>query len=379
MHAGWERMLPLAVNPFVFSTPVRPEDLVDRDEEATLLLGLAEGGHNTRLAAPRRYGKTSLLRRVVADAEAAGMNAVLVDLFGVMTRADLDVRLEDGYRALRGPVARSVGRLLRDARVRAGVGSPVELELGGAQRADRFLLELLDVPARAAERTGRRTLVVLDEFQEVLRAGERLDALMRSRLQHQGDTVSYVFAGSQPGLLAELFSARDRPLYGQARAVALEPLADADVAGYVDDRFAATGREAGRALDYLLELAAGHPQRTMLLAHHLWAATPPGAVADEEAWERARHAAFTELAEALPATWDAFDDAERRVLIALAGGGAALLARDTLERYALSRGSAARARDRLLAAGDLRRAGGRLVLTDPLLAEWIRAGRRAPA
>jgi hypothetical protein len=372
-------MLPRVVNPFVFSTPVPPLDLIDRDREARLLLELAEGGHNVRLAAPRRYGKTSLLTRLVADAEAAGMNAVLVDLFGVVTRADLALRLEDGYRGLRGPVARGIERLLRDARVRAGItGAFVELEKASPERADRFLLELLDVPARASERTERRTLVVLDEFQEVLHAGDRLDALMRSRLQHQGATVSYVFAGSQPGLLAALFGERDRPLYGQARAIGLAPLADGDVAAYVDARFAATGREAGRALDYLLEVARGHPQRTMLLAHHLWEATPPGAAADEAAWERARDAAFTELAEALPAAWEGFDDTERRVLAALAGGGTALLARDTLERFSLSRGSAARARDRLIAAGDLRHADGRLELVDPLLSGWIRAGRRAP-
>src|SRR6478752_5569743 len=48
------------VNPFVYSRPVPPEDVVDRDEEVAELLRSAVGGHYVRLYAPRKYGKTSL-------------------------------------------------------------------------------------------------------------------------------------------------------------------------------------------------------------------------------------------------------------------------------------------------------------------------------
>jgi AAA+ ATPase superfamily predicted ATPase len=36
--------------------------MVDREREAERLLSLARAGHNSRVSAPRRYGKTSLLR-----------------------------------------------------------------------------------------------------------------------------------------------------------------------------------------------------------------------------------------------------------------------------------------------------------------------------
>ena len=57
------------LNPFVYSRPVAPEDVVDRDDETEELLRAAAGGHFVRLYAPRKYGKTSLLRRVLRDAE----------------------------------------------------------------------------------------------------------------------------------------------------------------------------------------------------------------------------------------------------------------------------------------------------------------------
>ena len=48
------------VNPFVYSRPVPPEDVIDRDGETQQLLRSVVGGHYVRLYAPRKYGKTSL-------------------------------------------------------------------------------------------------------------------------------------------------------------------------------------------------------------------------------------------------------------------------------------------------------------------------------
>lgn len=48
------------MNPFRYSEPVPVEELLDRDGEAEELLRRAEEGNNSRLVAPRRFGKTSL-------------------------------------------------------------------------------------------------------------------------------------------------------------------------------------------------------------------------------------------------------------------------------------------------------------------------------
>ena len=92
------------VNPFVYSRPISPEEIVDRDDETQLLLKHAVGGHYVRLYAPRKYGKTSLLRRALADGEKQeGLVPVLVDLYGAVSLADVAVRFERAYaRELRG-------------------------------------------------------------------------------------------------------------------------------------------------------------------------------------------------------------------------------------------------------------------------------------
>lgn len=101
-------------NPFVVAGALRREDMIDRDHEAADLLSLAEGGQPFRVVGPRRYGKTSLLSRVLDDAETAGMATALVDLEGVLSLEGIVVRLEAAYeRRLKGGLRRTVDRILR--------------------------------------------------------------------------------------------------------------------------------------------------------------------------------------------------------------------------------------------------------------------------
>src|ERR1700730_2983783 len=91
-------------NPFIYSHPVSPEDVLDRDTETQQLLKNAVGGHYVRLYAPRKYGKTSLLKRARGDGEAQeGLIPVHVDLSRVSSVADVTIRIERAYsRQLRG-------------------------------------------------------------------------------------------------------------------------------------------------------------------------------------------------------------------------------------------------------------------------------------
>jgi hypothetical protein len=361
------------LNPFVFNRPVDAADLIDRDDESEQLLRLAEGGHAVRLSAPRRYGKTSLLRRVGAEAEKAGMNYVEVDFYGVLSRTDVAQRLEEGYEKLRSAPRRIATAAIQTLRPSVSVGAAgvrVESRPRTDEQVGRRLSGLLDLPVRLHERTGKRTLVAFDEFQALLSVDPGIDGLFRSRIQRQGDAASYVFAGSHPGLMAQLFGAHERPFFGQARSLRLDPLLDADIVEDVGARFEATGKEVGRAIEPLLDLAAGHPQRAMLLAHHLWERVPAGAEADAEHWQSALRDVFSEQDDALRATWDSLEVKEQAVFRALASGEPVFGAR-TLERFNLSKGGAQHARDALAHTGHIQRLDDVWQPVDPLLARWV--------
>ena len=363
------------VNPFVYSRPVAPEALLDRDDEVRELLEKAVGGHYVRLYAPRKYGKTSLLRRALRDGERSeGLVPVLVDLYRVVSIADVTIRFERAYaRQLRGTLRAKVEEFLQ----RTGLG----LSLGAFGIGARIQIDpkveplaalhtLLDLPLRLEEGGGFRAYVALDEFQDVDKVPD-LDGLIRSHIQHQGEVASYVFSGSEPGLMKQLFERKDRPLYGSAVPMRLGRLRDADVAGYVADRFAETGRSVGEALNPLLETAEGHPQRTIMLAHHLWEHVGNGEAATLADWERAHAGVLAELRPEFDAQWRRMQANDQKTLRSIIAGGGSAYRQAVLTRLELDKAAARRAVARLADAADIEADGRQHRVVDPLFREWI--------
>src|ERR687888_145616 len=182
------------VNPFVYSHPLSPDDIIDRETETRALLANAVGGHYVRLFAPRKYGKTSLLRRVLRDGEREeGLIPVLVDLYGVVSIADVTVRFERAYsRQLKGAIRSRVEEFLQRTGLGLSLGAfGISAKLQLDQRMDPLpaLHALLDLPLRLEEGGGFRAFVALHEFQDVQK-GPDPDGLIRSHIQHQGEVAS---------------------------------------------------------------------------------------------------------------------------------------------------------------------------------------------
>jgi hypothetical protein len=351
--------------------------VIDRDDETRKLLANALGGHFVRLYAPRKYGKTSLLKKALHDGERdEGLIPILVDLYRVSSIADVTVRLERAYaKQLKGELRSRIEGFLQ----RTGVG----LSLGALGISARLQLEpasdplpalhaLLELPLRLESAGGYRALIAFDEFQDIGRI-EGLDGLIRSHIQHHGDVASYVFAGSEPALMRLLFETKERPLYGSAVPMRLGRLTDPDIAGYVADRFAASGRAAGEAVGPLLEAAQGHPQRAIMLAHHVWEQVPAGETATLAHWERAHATALAELRPEFDALWRGYQStvAQKTLRSIVAGDGSAYRTA-VLARLDLEKSAASSAVERLLQSADVEEAGrGKYRVVDPLYAEWI--------
>ena len=228
------------------------------------------------------------------------------------------------------------------------------------------------MPARLHDADEGLTVVCLDEFQDVLLADDALDGLVRSVIQHHGRAAAYVFAGSQPSLMRALFTDQERPFYGQARPLDLPALPLDEAAADIEALLEASGLRAPGAIDELLALTRGHPQRTILLAHHLFNVVDRDPGVDDPAGEALR-LALAETRDAHQALWDGLGRPERLVLIALADGAApagSLVA----EEHRIARSTLQTALDRLLADDrHVRRdEAGKPYLLDPLLAEWLR-------
>lgn len=365
------------MNPFNYQGPVTPSRLIDRRAELDALQRATADGIAIRLAAPRRFGKTSLLDAHVRSMREAGHRAVRVDLSKVSTVADAAARIAEAFSTLPADVRRSVRRWSARLGVTAKLAG-VQLSIAPsaarppADEARASLLELLDVPLRLHQADGALTVICLDEFQDLLVADDSLDGLVRSVIQHHGGAAAYVFAGSQPSLMRALFADRERPFYGQARPLELPALPIGEAINDLEALLQADGLDPAGAVDELLAFTGGHPQRTVLLAHHLYNLLDMPGTPDDPA-AAATDLALLETSDAHEAVWDGIGRVERIVLMALAEGQAPTGNRVANE-HRVARSTVQDALDRLLA--DERHVGrdsqDRPFLLDPLLGEWLR-------
>ena len=365
-------------SPFVYEQPVAADDLVDRGDERAQLVDRLIDTRNSRLEGPRRFGKTSLIRATLAAAENDGAIPIEVNFLGCVSAADVAERIERAYGAqLDGTLRRWFTGLVRTLRptlsaAPAGVGVSAELHPGTPALLDRLAL-----PRKVRERTGRPCAIAFDEFQEVLRVSEALPGVFRSELEGQGHSAGYIFSGSHPGLMRKLFADRRHAFFAQAAPIELGPLPADELADHITERFGMHRRDPGDALGPLLDVAEGHPQRAMLLAHHLYRQVKPGKSAGIEEWEDALRAARREAQGEIHVLWESCTGLERRVLKVIANRTVALTGAEAASRFGLAKsGSTKLAVDRLVGDGYLvadraTRTGWRVV--DPFLSAWLRA------
>ena len=355
-------------SPFPYHGPLRPEQVTGRER---LTLDLAQRIADRRLTAlvgPRRYGKTSLLKRVAADLWAVGHESVWVDLYQVASMADLAGAIDRGLDAVVGPLRRRLDSIAATVSLRLGVLG-VQLSRGPSRRPDPVLAlrSLLDVLVTAGQR--HRLFIVFDEFSGI--AGIKGGAgVLRTELQHHFQSLGIVFAGSEPSTMRMLFSEQAQPFFAQADLVEIGPLPDEAVQRIIEDGFDRTGRSAGGITSRIVALADGHPQRAMQLADAVWRRVEPGSTADLRTWEASLAEVRTSVDAGSERIYDLLPAGRQKTLRAVASGGSIYGAAASL--LDLPPGTAQAATRALIGAGFLRRDRSEISVVDPLLADWLR-------
>lgn len=318
-----------------------------------------------------------MLRAALAAAARDGAVPIEVGFLGCVTAADVADRIDRAYSSQLDSRLRrwydGLVRTLRPTLMAAPGGVGVTSQ---PQTSAPGLLDRLSLPRRIHERTGRLCVIAFDEFQEVLRIDPSLPGVFRAELESHGPAAAYIFCGSHPGLMRELFSDRRHAFFAQAAPIPLGPLPADDLADYIATRFGERGRDPGEALGPLLDTAEGHPQRAMLLAHHVYQRAERGSSANIDVWIDALRAARLESQAEITVLWESCTSLERKALKVIAQRTVALGSRDADVHFGLRKGGSAQAAvERLFADGHLvedeaTRTGWRIV--DPFLSAWLR-------
>jgi hypothetical protein len=293
----------------------------------------------------------------------ATVTVVRADLYELRSWADLAVRLDSALAAVPTARRRGLDRVAAGLEINLGVVR-ASVTRPDRQDADLTASRLLDV--LVAHARTNPTVVVFDEFSSITRV-DGATGLLRTKLQPHYQHIGLLFAGSEPSTMRMLFTGADQPFYAQADLVDIAPLTLDAVVELIDNGFASMPPAglAGR----IHAFTSGHPQRTMQLADAAWSAVNDG-IDGVAVWETALERCRNETANSHETRFSGMSPADQAVM-RLAASDGVLFGRDA-ELLSLSRSSAQHARHHLIEQGQIATNAGRVVVVDPLYADWIK-------
>ena len=271
-----------------------PDRIVDRKQEiGTLVSDLADSSKNVNygLIGFRRIGKTTILQEVAKELTSKGLIVVSID-FSLRKYdpagffKDMLNETSRGYYRVAGKkeqvlddVRAGLNKLkdLTRARVRLEIsvdqttGNPTITPMPYLKEAERdysiLFRSTFEYVSQIAERSGRRVVVMLDEFQTMAEwkryAGlEAITEHLKHVIEARGN-VCYVVSGSRAHFMRNLLSSGGSPLFGLFNIMEISYLDE----GSSKELFrmndpSASDREAKEAYD----MVSGHPFYLIALA-----------------------------------------------------------------------------------------------------------------
>ena len=163
--------------PFTFGKAVSGDTFTDREKETAKLVSNFQYGVNTFIVSPRRWGKTSLVKKAKGLAENNKLKIVYVDVHQCRCKEDFCERYVS---AILTQTSNKMDEWLENAKsflsrfsfgVNASPDPTNEMSLKiNLSPKERSMEDLLQLPEKIAKRKGFRLVVCIDEFQDPIYA-----------------------------------------------------------------------------------------------------------------------------------------------------------------------------------------------------------------
>jgi hypothetical protein len=143
----------------------------------------------------------------------------------------------------------------------------------------------IDATFRFLDQQTFKTVIAIDEFQQILRYPEKnTDAWLRTRIQ-QLKNVTFIFSGSQQHLMAELFTSPKRPFYRSSLLMKLNKINIDEYARFIVAMFGKYKKSISPEIAReIINWANTHTFYVQQLCNRVFAATPK--VATSEIWKQ---------------------------------------------------------------------------------------------
>lgn len=367
--------------PFVFGVPATGSNFTDREQETARLVMNFKHGINTILISPRRWGKTSLVRKAISKSESDDLKIVYLDIFACRSERDF-------YDAFASAVLKQTSSKLEEwlqhakmfltrinPKISMGTDPMADFSVSLELNPDtEDVDEILQLPERIARRKGINIVVCIDEFQQIgeFKDSKAVQKRLRSVWQLQ-QSVSYCLFGSKKHLMNELFERRSLPFYKFGDAIYLSKIETPYWVEYIRGRFESTGKKISKELaERIAVMVDNHSSYVQQLAWLVW--IHAGSEATDKDLDMAYQDLLNQNTPLFERQTENLTTYQLNLLRAIVDGHhTGFSTREMLQTYQLGTSANVSVAKRALIKQELIDTDHRQVyISDPVLQEWLR-------
>lgn len=370
--------------PFIYGRIADSNNFTDREKETEYLIRNFKNLTNTIIISPRRWGKTSLVRKIseVIAKKEPDIIVCHVDVFNCRTpeqffnayaNAILKATLTTWKKFVDG-AKKYLGRFAPNVSF-ADSTQTYEISFGIDFKDKSFSFdEILDLPQKIAQDLKKQVVVCIDEFQNINHYEDTLGFQQKLRSHWQmHNKVCYCLYGSKRHMLLSIFTDYSMPFYKFGDILFLEKIKREDWVKFISKRFQATGKKISAELSgQIADAMKNHPYYTQQLSQQVWLRTEKECT--REIVDTALQALVDQLSLLFTNIFDSLTSRQIGFLCAIVSGETNFSSKEVLNKYDL--GTSANIKN--LRNATLEKdiidllPNNQLVIQDPVFEYWLK-------
>ena len=368
-------------NPFYFGRIVAGNAFTNREKETQQLIANYKNGINTILISPRRWGKSSLVKKAGETIKSKNIRIVFIDAFSLRTEYDFYTTyaksvLEATFSHWEERM-KSIKEFFRQItpKITVGVDPVHEFSIGfDWNELQKNATEILDLPEKIAKAKDMRVVVCIDEFQNIAAFKDSIafQKLLRSVWQKH-EKACYCLFGSKFHMMQELFERQSMPFYRFGDLIYLGKIKENDWQHFIRQQFENTGKHIDDIyISHIIKATDRHSYYIQQLSYLIWEKTRDAV--NEQIYNYALDDMISQNAILYQRDTENMSAAQMNFLKAVASGVRKnLTAAETLKKYRMgTSANVIKIKKNLLYAEIIDIHGGEVYFIDPIYELWFR-------
>lgn len=268
-------------SPFVYGTTVSSHAFTNREKDVQKLKSNLLNGINTTIISPRRWGKSSLVEKVIKEinAKEKKYKTVVIDLFSAGSKEEfLEQFAKEVIKASSGKWQewmQSGKDFFRQLIPKLSLGIDPNTDFSISfdwKELRKYSEEVLRLPETIAHKKGIRMIICLDEFQNLASypGYEEFEKQMRAVWQRQ-KLVTYCLYGSKRHMMTDIFNNPAKPFYRFGDILLLPKIEHGKWLRFITNGFKNTGKNIDeKTASWIPEIMKNHSWYVQQLAHYTW-------------------------------------------------------------------------------------------------------------